>query len=183
MPRIHLLASVLLAASAMAQSGPIGTEPSPFEAFAAAPEAHIVWSGEATRLSSGSTAALIAGLSVEKGAQKMKGVTVDLSEGEASDRIYLDEEATQRTITALGEILDGVARFGVHGNGCEGAKEFWPLYDWPWNKYHELNVDFCNGDQLVLSPRGKEMRFAFSGKDPSSLAAILSDALAELKQH
>jgi hypothetical protein len=146
----------------MAQSGPVGTEPSPFEVFTTAPGARAVWSGQAGRIDSGAATALITALSAENGAQKMKGVTIDLSEGELRDRIYLNEEATQRTIAALGEIQDGVARLGARG--CQGAKEFWPLYDWPWNKYHELNVDFCNGDQLVLYPRGKEMRFAFSGK-------------------
>jgi hypothetical protein len=165
----------------MAQSGPVGTEPSPFEVFTTAPGARAVWSGEAGRLNSRAITAVITALSVENVTQNMKGVRIDLSDGQVNDRIYLDEEATQRTITALGEILDGVARRGTRG--CEGAKEFWPLYNWPWNKYHELNVDFCNGDQLVLSPRGKEMKFSFSGKDPASLSAILSSALNELNRH
>ena len=38
--------------------------------------------------------------------------------------------------------------------GCTGAKEFWAGYDWPWNKYHELNVDFCRDSKNpVLVPR------------------------------
>lgn len=152
MPRMRRL--VFLAAAAMAQSEPAGTEPSPFEAFATTPDARAVWSSESGSLSSGATTAFIAVLSVEKGAQKMKGVTIDLSEGGVKDRIYLDEEALQRTNAAMDEILQGATRMGFRG--CEGAKEFWPLYNWPWNKYHELNVDFCNGDQLVLYPRGKK---------------------------
>ncbi len=62
-----------------------------------------------------------------------------------------------------------------------GAKEFWPLYDWPWNKYHELNADYC-GDTLVLSGRGRNTSFRFPGRTPGDLATIFTKALEELKR-
>ena len=74
----------------------------------------------------------------------MRGVKIDLSSGGSHDTIYLDEESTARTRAALEEIANAVSRSGgVRSSGCMGAKEFWPLYDSPWNKYHELNVDYC----------------------------------------
>ena len=67
-----------------------------------------------------------------------------------------------------------------------GAKEFWPLYNWPWNKYHELNIDFCGdskGTALVLYGRGKRPSFRFPGENPSHLAGSLATAMNQLKEH
>jgi hypothetical protein len=67
-----------------------------------------------------------------------------------------------------------------------GAKEFWPGYDWPWNRYHELNVNFCGNSknsELVLYGRGKPGSFHFPGKSPTNLAEALSTAMEKLKQH
>ena len=87
---------------------------------------------------------------------------VDLSSGNAKEQVYLDEQATERTRSALKEISDAIALTGMPGvGGCTGAKEFWSGYDWPWNKYHELNVDFYGDSKnsvLVLHGRGKPTR-------------------------
>jgi hypothetical protein len=64
----------------------------------------------------------------------MRGVKIESSSGDAHDTIYLGEEATERTRAALKEIADTGAQGTPGGNGCMGAREFWPLYDWPWNK-------------------------------------------------
>jgi len=67
-----------------------------------------------------------------------------------------------------------------------GAREFWSGYDWPWNKYHELNVDFCGDEKtlaLVLYGRGKDESFRFPSKNPTNLAEILASAMEQLKQH
>jgi hypothetical protein len=85
------------------------------------------------------------------------------------------------------EISDAVVVTGMPGIcSCEGAKEFWPLYHWPWNKYHELNVDFCGDSKnrvLVLHGRGKPESFRFPGKSPTVLAEILVTAMQKLKPH
>ena len=64
--------------------------------------------------------------------------------------------------------------------------EFTPKYDWPWNKYHELNVDFCGNSKksvLVLRGRGKPVPFRFPGKSPAVLGEVLATAMQELKEH
>jgi hypothetical protein len=117
--------------------------------------------------------------------RRVRGVKIDLSSTGNSDRIYLDEQATERTRSALQEISDAVGTGGVPG-GCMGAREFWPLYNWPWNKYHELNADYCGDKEnfaLVLYGRGNSRSFRFLGKKPTDLEGILVSAMAKLKQH
>jgi hypothetical protein len=64
-----------------------------------------------------------------------------------------------------------------------GAREFWPLYNWPWNKYHELNAEYCgDAPMLVLSGRHKPSAYHF-GESPAQLSAILRTALEQLQQH
>jgi hypothetical protein len=169
----------------VAQTGPApGSEPSPMEALAAKPSMRTVWSSETGRLEGPyNTRAVITALVLGDGgqsAQRTRGVLIEVSGPDGKDRIYLDEEATERTRAALVEIADAVARRPM--NGCIGAKEFWPLYDWPWNKLHELNADFC-GDSLVLYGRGRPAQFRFPGKSPGDLSAILVSAIEQLKQH
>jgi hypothetical protein len=158
------------------------------EAFAGLPSVRATWSSEIARLEDGNKRAVITALVLDEGAQnahQMKGVMIDLSNGEAKDRIYLDETATERTRAALVEISDAVARHGISGSGCMGAREFWPGYNWPWNKLHELNADYCGrgvGYALVLSARGQSAQFEFS-KSPLDLSAILVAAMTQLKEH
>ena len=66
------------------------------------------------------------------------------------------------------------------------GREFWPLYSWPWNKYHELNADSCsdgNTFALVVYGRGREGSFAFPGKKPADLAGLLALAMQRLSEH
>jgi len=159
------------------------------ETFAHAAFVRTTWSGEIARIEQGDTRAIVTALVLEDSSQsfrQMRGVVIDLTSGNAKDRIYLDEAAIARTRTALAEIDDSVARWGVPGNGCMGAEEFWPLYNWPWNKLHELNVEFCGvptDNTLDLSGRGRTGTYAFPGKTPSDLAAILVSATEQLKQY
>ena len=184
----------LLAAVAWSQSSvQIGSEPSPMEAFANRQGVRTTWFNEVGRLAHDGTRVVLTALVVEDNSQparKVRGVKIDMSRPyfwpfHAHDHIYLDEGATERTRTALLEIADAVAEQRIHGNGCMGASEFWPLYDWPWNKYHELNAEVCEdakSSALVLSGRGKRGSFEFPDGTPTSLAGILSTALDQLKQ-
>lgn len=160
------------------------------EAFAGRQDVRTVWSNEVARLDHEGTHAVLTALVLEDNVQparKIRGVKVELSSGDARDQIYLDATATERTRAALEEIAQAVGRRGSPGrNGCMGAKEFWPLYDWPWNKYHELNADFCGdaqGSGLVLHGRGKTGAFRFPGETPTRLAEMLAAAVEQLKQH
>ena len=164
------------------------------EAFANRQGVRTTWSNEVGRLAHDGTRVVLTALVVEdnsRPARKVRGVKVDLSRPyfgpvHAQDHIYLDEEATERTRSALKEIADAVSEERVHGNGCMGAAEFWPLYNWPWNKYHELNAQICEdtkGSALVLVGRGKGGSFQFPDESPTVFAGILSTAMDQLKQH
>jgi hypothetical protein len=178
----------LFAAAASAQS--LGSEPSPMEAFASQEGVRTTWSSEVARWEQNGTLLVLVAVALEdksQPARKLRGVRVELSSEKTKDQIYLDEQATERTRSALEEISVDVALTGMPGvSGCTGAKEFWPGYNWPWNKYHELNVGFCGDSKnsaLVLQGRGKPGSFHFPGKSPTVLAEILATAMEKLKQH
>jgi len=188
-----LLGTVLYCSlfAAVAWSQSIGSEPSSMEAFANRQGVRTAWSDEVARWEHDGTRMVLTALVLEDSAQsarKLPGVKIDLSSGTGKDQIYLDEQATERTRSALEDIADAVAMGGIPGNNdcsCVGAKEFWPLYDWPWNKYHELNADFCGDSKnraLVLYGRGQRGSFRFPGKNPTDLAGILASAMEQLKQ-
>jgi hypothetical protein len=157
------------------------------EAFASLPGVRTIWSNEIARMDNGGARLVLTALVLEdegQPARKVRGVRVILSSGAERDEVYLDEESTARTRSAL----EDIAHAGPPGrNGCMGAKEFWPLYDWPWNKYHELNADFCEDSKataLVVYGRGKRApSVRFPGETPSHLAAFLATAMNQLKEH
>ena len=190
--KIHNIGAVgcsLLVAIAWSQSNvPVGLEPSPMETFAHGPGVRTRWSSEVGRLNDDDTRTVLTAIVLEDDgtpARKMRGVKVDLLSGGDQDEIYLDEDAAARTRSALDEIADAVTR-RIPPNGCMGAREFGPKYNWPWNKYHELNADFCGGPKgtaLVLHGRGRAASFRFPGETATHLARIMADAVDLLKQH
>jgi hypothetical protein len=160
------------------------------EAFASRLGVHATWSREIARWQQDGTRLVLVAVALEDDSQparKIRGVKIDLSSENARDQVYLDEQATERTRSALKEISEAVLHTGMPGaSGCMGAKEFWPGYNRPWNKYHELNVDFCGDSKdsaLVLHGRGKPGSFHFPGKSPTVLAEVLATAMENLKQH
>ncbi len=162
-------------------------EAAPMEAFASHQGVRTTWFNEVARWEQDGIRLILTAVVLEDSARKSRGVKVDLSSENARDQVYLDEQATERTRLALVEISDAVALTGMPGiGGCIGAKEFWAGYDWPWNKYHELNVNFCGDSKnrvLVLHGRGKPGSFQFPGKSPTVLAEILATAMQKLKEH
>src|SRR5579872_1620719 len=169
---------------AWSQSKPdVGSEPSPMEAFASQTEVRTTWSSEVANLGKDATKVVLTAVVLESANSKMRGLKIELSIGSAHDTIYLDEEATERTRSALIQIA-GDTRLGLARNACMGAKEFWPLYDWPWNKYHELNADVCGQNSaLVLYGRGRRVSYPLPGESATAVAGILARALADLKEH
>lgn len=180
------LLPLLVCAQADTQTG---TQPSVMEAFAADPDVHVAWSSEVARLENHDTRVVFTSLILENNsrpARRISGVLVELSRGISRDRIYLDEEASERTRRALEGIALALTRSNLPGAGCMGAPEFWPRYGWAWNKYHELNAEVCGypGQQsLVLSPRSGQNSFTFPGETPAEAAAIFEKAIQQYKQH
>src|ERR1700730_17344821 len=155
----------LFAVATSSQSS--GSDPSPMEAFASRQGVRATWSSEITRWQQDGTRLVLVAVVLEDDSQptrKIRGVKIDLSSENARDRVYLDEQAMERTRPALKEISEAVVLTGVPGaSGCMGAKEFWPGYDWPWNRYHELNVNFVGHSkksELGLDVRGKPCYFS-----------------------
>ncbi len=161
-----------------------GSEPSPMEAFANRQGVRTTWSSQIANLGKEGTQVLLTAVVLDSAGAKMRGVKIELSSGDAHDTIYLGEEATDRTRAALNEIADEVAHGTPGGNGCVGARQFWPLYDWPWNKYHELNADVCGEKSvLVLYGRGRAASYSLPGESPTAFAAILARAISDLNEH
>jgi hypothetical protein len=171
----------------------VGSEPSPMEALANGGGVRTIWSNEVGRLHRDGTSVVVTALVIEDRAlptRRARGVRVDLSRlrfwpVHTYDHIYLDEQATERTRAALQEIADA-GDHSTTGSGCMGAAEFWPLYNWPWNKYHELNAQVCGdskGSALMLFGRGKRGSFQFPDESPLSFAAILASAMDQVKRH
>lgn len=154
------------------------------EAFANRPGVRTTWSSQIAKLGEDGTHVLLTAVVLEGGGSKMRGIKIELSGSDAHDTIYLGEEATERTRAALEEIADALAQHGVRNGGCMGAREFWPLYDWPWNKYHELNADVCGAEPvLILYGRGKDGSYRLPGEHPTAFAAILARGAADLSAH
>ena len=185
----------LCTSKAWSQTEPaVGSEPSAMEVFAAQQNVRASWVNEVARWENDGVQLIVTAVVLEEGVpsgRKLRGVKLQLADGTAKDEIYLDEEATNRTRSALMQIEDDTARERANGrppqgNRCLGAKEFWPLYDWPWNRFHELNVDFCSYSgkpSLVLRGRGRKESFKFNYRTAADLAGTLSSAIEELKQH
>jgi hypothetical protein len=123
----------LCATAVWSQSGPaVGSEPSLMEAFAHLRNVQTTWSNEIVRWENDGTSLVVTALVLEEGAQtasKLRGVRIDLSSAKARDQVYIDEQAAERTRSALEEIADASERNTLRpsANGWIGAKEFWPL--------------------------------------------------------
>lgn len=191
--RVHgvLLFCSLFAATGWAQTNdPPVVGPSPMEAFAGARGVRTAWSSELARWESEGTRVAITAIVLENSTpvlRRIRGVRIDLSRAAANDRIYLDEPALERTRKAMQSIAQIAGPGDNPGGGhCFGAQEFVDRYDWPWNKYHELNVNFCGGREqavLYLNARGQDTAFAFAGKKPRDLGEIVDTAMNQLPQH
>lgn len=160
------------------------------EAFANARGVRTAWSSEVGEWKCDGSRMAITAIVLENhtpALRKLRGVQVELANAKDHDLIYLDEQALERTRTALRAISDMAGPSGIPGeHSCMGAMQFTDKYEWPWNKYHELNVNFCGGKETValyLEGRGRGKPFAFAGKKPDDLGEILAVAMDQLKQH
>jgi len=130
---ITVLYCSFCATAVWSQSAPaVGSEPSVMEAFAHQRDVQTTWSTEIVRWDNDGTSLVLTALVLEERAQtanKLRGVRLDLSSARARDQVYIDEQAAERTRSALEEIADASERNTLRpsANGWIGAKEFWPL--------------------------------------------------------
>jgi hypothetical protein len=186
--RLPLLSAALaIAAAAGPQRATEAWEPSPMEAFAQAPGTQTTWSTAIGSLDRSDVHAKVTALELANSAtppKRMRGVKIDLQNLDGADHIYLDEEAIARTIKALGDVSQGMP-FGS-GRGCHGAAAFTDKYDWPWNKYHELNAQECNFPEestLWLMGRHKPATYLFPGETPEHLTKLLNQSVDQIGKH
>lgn len=173
------------------QSTPI--QPTPLEAFAKQPASHIAWSTEIGRIESREAHAVITALVVEDTAQppdRMRGIRIDLSDGNAKDQVYLGEE----TLPAFKNAMDEISQAAAHGcewnsgggvcapNIAVGAALFWYGDNVP--RVHTLSAAhyFRQGKSGLLLGAFGGGNFRFPDQDAWQLSAAISRAMEQLKK-
>jgi hypothetical protein len=141
-----------------------------FEHFAKRPTARIVWSKVVT--------ALIVE-DAKSNPSRMRGVRIDLSEGDVKDQVYTSEDLMERLSGALNEIADGLPYFLSRGstssNRCFGSGVFWQQTG------HAFSASSCFiGDWYGLSVNTGNGGFRFTGIQPSSFVIAIGRAKDEL---
>src|SRR5436190_1194794 len=85
-------------------TGPTVSQLEAMEHFAKQPTARVTWSKEVGRIETNRAEAVITALIVEDATQtprQMRGVRIDLTEGEVKDQVYTSEDLLERLIKAL----------------------------------------------------------------------------------
>ena len=163
-------------------------QPGVFELFAEQPNVHVSWSKDMGGIVSGETNALVTALSIEDGLpspNRMRGIRIDLANGRAQDRVYIEEARLEAIKSALEEIENGIETFRKEPESApyryHGAAEFWH----PHVRVHTLNAAYYiapDSSGLSLSAYRDE-EFRFPNHRPAELAELIGRALAELKQN
>jgi hypothetical protein len=171
-------------------------QPTPLEAFARQAGTHIAWSRRVGRVESAEAHAAVTALVVEDSAQppdRIRGIRIDLTDGDAKDEVYLGEETLSVYKNALDQISRDMARersrrtfrgaTAQTGTECLGACVFWYAEKAP--RVHCLNAAYCiapDWSGLVLSAF-QQVGFRFPGQDPSQLSIAIARARAALQKH
>lgn len=151
-----------------------------FERFASKPTAKITWSKEVGRIDTDQAHAVITAIVVEDATQtpgKMRGVRIDLSDGDLKDRLYTSEEYLDRLISALDEISMGAPFFLARvrsSNSCHGSGTFWLQ---PGHAFNASQCVFGNWSGLSVNNS-----FRFTGLDPSPFASAIARGRDEVKR-
>lgn len=156
------------------------------ERFARHPAARVSWSNEVDRIEAGRAHAVVTAMVVEDASQppkRMRGIRIDLVDGDVKDQVYTSEEHLARLIKALNEIASGLpahlARTPAGSNGCYGSGEFW------LQEGHALSASACTsaGWSGLSVGTGNHVTFRFTGLNPAAFSAAIARARDELKQH
>jgi hypothetical protein len=171
-------------------------QPTPLEAFARQAGTHIAWSRQVGRVDSTEAHAVVTALVVEDSAQppdRIRGIRIDLTNGDARDAVYLGEETLSVYKNALDQISRDVARersrktgggaTAQAGTECLGACVFW--YGDKAPQVHCLNAAYCiapDWSGLTLSAF-RQVGFRFPGRGPSQLSTAIARARTALQKH
>ena len=153
-----------------------------FEHFAKRPTSRVVWSKEVGRIDTDRAHAVITALIVEDATskpQRMRGIRIDLSEGDVKDQVYTSEDLLERLTNALNEVADGLPYFLSRGstssNRCFGSGVFWQQTG------HAFSASSCFiGDWYGLSVNTGDASFRFTGVHPSAFVIAIGRAKDEL---
>ena len=83
--------------------------------------ARVVWSEEVDRVSSGTATAVITAVILEDAGRQMRGVRIDLADGDVKDRVYTGEPFVERFIAEMDEIATGMLGFFGNSESAERA--------------------------------------------------------------
>ena len=143
---------------------PTASQLEALERFAKQPAAKVTWSREVDRIEADQARAVVTALIVEDAAEppkRVRGVRIDLVDGNAKDQVYASEEHLERLIKALDEISNGLPSFlarAVPGErGCFGSGEFW------MQQGHALSASHLHVSGLVrpVGPYGRGCELFF----------------------
>jgi hypothetical protein len=152
------------------------------ERFAQRTTAQVIWSKEVGRIDSDRGHAVITALIVEDATRtpsQMRGIRIDLTDGDVQDQVYTSEDLLHRLIMALDEITSELPRFQSEGHtrGCFGSGIFWQ------QPGHAFNASACTfPDWAGLAVGTGTAKFQFTGIHPALFAGAIARARDELKK-
>jgi hypothetical protein len=162
--------------------GPTASQLEAFERFVSRPTAHVGWSKEVGRIDSGQAHAVIVALIVEDSTatpSQMRGIRIDLTDGNRKDQAYVGEDLLDRLIAGLDDITAGLPRFlsQSHTRSCFGSAVF-------QQEGHAFSASVCIfGDWGFLSVgTGSICDFQFTGIQPALFAGAIARGRDELKK-
>jgi hypothetical protein len=151
-----------------------------FENYLKQSTAQITWSKEVGRIDTDRAHAVITAIVVEDAAQtpqQMRGVRIDLQDGNLKDQVYAGENLLGRLIQALDEITTGLPRFKAtaRSQSCFGSGIFWQ------QSGHAFSASHCVfGTWEGLSVSTGADTFRFTGIVPGLFAGAIARGRDEL---
>ncbi len=109
----------------------------------------------------------------------MRGIQIDLTDGDVKDEVYTGDEFLGRLIEALDEISHGLPRFLAqsHSRGCFGSGVFWQ------QEGHAFSASYCTfPDWEGLTVGTGSASFRFPRVLPSLFAGAIARGRDELKR-
>jgi hypothetical protein len=127
--------------------------------------------------------AVIIALSIDDATQTprlMRGIRIDLTDGDRKDQLYTSEDLLERLIQGLDEITAGLPRFvsQPHTQSCRSSVMF-PA------EGHAFSAELCLfGERAHLSvgTRDSICRFQFTGIQPAQFSEAIARGRDELKK-
>ena len=117
---------------AFERSSPTAAQFEAFKRFAERPAARTAWSNEIGRVDTDRARLVITAMIVEdtaESAQQMRGIRMDLTEGDRKDRLYISEDHLDRFIHGMQDIAKSSHGFcpgrSDAPNRCHGSGVFW----------------------------------------------------------